>query len=353
MNIADALKILGLQGNPSKSRLRTAYKKRALEYHPDRNPGNPEAEKRFREIVIAHEILKNPKRTGPHRTSRGGKFASARDEYEKRREEIFSRIFQKARETGAERKNAPKDLCAQIEVTLEELLRDAEKEIFVSRRIRCAACEARGVACSAGSRACPACEGAGEVRFRRGLADLRIPCATCCGTGESARENCGVCDGAGRISAKERVRVRIPAATREGAQLKIRGKGDEGADASGDLIITVRAKTHPLFQREGNHILFELPMSFSQAALGHECLVPTLRGTRKIKIPAGTQSGRVFRLRGEGLSPAGGRNAGEQRVRVFVETPTKLNQRQRELLREFQGISRPPPTQEPGNIWTR
>ncbi len=341
MNIADALKILGLEKSASTSQLKSAYKKLALEFHPDRNPDDPEAERRFKQIIIAHEILKDPKRPDPHGTPRAKKSTQPRNGYEEKWEDIFSHIFRNARESGDAEKSAPQDLHAQIEVTLEDLLGDTTKEIPVSRRMRCASCGGRGADPHTRMSACPACKGAGEVRYRQGLAELRIPCSACAGSGEYTGEACGACGGEGRTAGRDTVKVAIPAAAQEGAQIKIKGKGDEGADEAGDLIVTVRAKPHPIFEREGNHILFDLPVSFSQAALGHEALVPTLKEARKIKIPAGTQSGRVFRLKGEGLSPAGGRNTGDLRVRVIIETPTKLNQRQREILAEFQRISSP------------
>ncbi|MDE0331392.1 MAG: molecular chaperone DnaJ [Nitrospinae bacterium] len=343
MNVADALKILGLDKNPSPSQLKSAYKKLALEFHPDRNPGDPEAEKRFKEIVIAHETLQNPKRSATRATPRGRKSARQRGEYEELWEDIFSHIFKNAREPADEDKVASLDLHAQVEVTLEELTRDSEKDVAVSRRVRCASCGGRGSEAGARRSACPACKGAGEVRYRQGLAELWIPCSACDGSGEHAGETCRDCAGGGVTNRRENLRVAVPAAIKEGAQIRIKGKGDEDARAgeAGDLIVTVRANPHPVFRREGNDVVLDLPVSFSQAALGHEALVPTLKGAQKIKIPAGTQSGREFRLKGEGLSPAGGRNTGDMRVRVIVETPTKLGERQREILDEFQRISSP------------
>lgn len=343
MNITDALKILGLEKNPSASQLKSAYKKLALEFHPDRNPGDPEAERRFKQIVIAHETLKNPKRPDRHGTPRGRNTTRKRGEYEEKWEDIFSHIFRSAREPADEKKPRFRDLHAQIEVTLEELTRDSEKEVSVSRRVRCASCEGSGFEAGARVGACPACKGAGEVRYRQGLAELWVPCSACDGSGKHTGDACRACGGEGVTSRRENVRVAIPAAAKEGAQLKLKGTGDEDARTgdAGDLIVTARAKPHPLFRREGNDILFDLPVSFSQAALGHEATVPTLRGTRTIKIPAGTQSGREFRLKGEGLSPAGGRNTGDLCIRVTIETPTKLSERQREMLAEFQRISSP------------
>ena len=343
MKIADALKVLGLEKNPSASRLKSAYKKLALEFHPDRNPGDPDAERRFKEVVIAHETLQNPKRPETRGTKRGRTTSRQRGEYEEKWEDIFSHIFKNAREPEDEKKPKSRDLHAQVEVTLEELTRDSEKEIPASRRVRCASCEGLGFEAGARTSACPACKGAGEVRYKQGLAELWVPCSACDGSGKHTGARCGVCGGAGVTIRRESLKVTIPAAAKEGAQIKLKGKGDEEARSgdAGDLIVTVRAKPHPLFRREGNDILFDLPVSISQAALGHEALAPTLQDARTIKIPAGTQSGRVFRLKGEGLSPAGGRNTGDLLIRVIIETPTKLNERQREILDEFQKISSP------------
>ena len=343
MKVADALKILGLDKNPSSSQLKSAYKKLALENHPDRNPGDPDAEKRFKQVVIAHETLRNPKRPDSRGAPRARKSSRKRGEYEEKWEDIFSHIFKNAREPADEKKSASRDLHAHVEVTLEELTRDTEKEIAASRRVRCASCEGLGAEAGARMSACPACKGAGEVRYKQGLAELRIPCSACDGSGEHTGLACRDCGGEGVTSSRENLGVTIPAATKEGAQIKIKGKGDEDARSgeAGDLIVTVRAKPHPIFRREGNDILLDLPVSITQAALGHEALMPTLQGARSIKIPAGTQSGRVFRLKGEGLSPAGGRGPGDLQVRVVIETPTKLSERQREILAEFQRISSP------------
>ena len=203
MNIADALKILGLEKNASASQLKSAYKKLALEFHPDRNPGDPEAERRFKQVVIAHEILQNPKRADTRGAPRGRKSTRPKNEYEEKWEDIFSHIFRSAREPVDEKNIASQDLHAHVEVTLEELTRDSEKEISVSRRVRCASCEGRGAEAGAPMSACPACKGAGEVRYNQGLAELRIPCSACDGSGEHLGETCRACGGEGRVNRRE------------------------------------------------------------------------------------------------------------------------------------------------------
>ncbi len=341
MKITDALKILGLAQDATTSEIKRVYKKLALEFHPDRNPGDPEAERRFRQIVIAHETLKNPKRYSPGRLSRGRRSARPKNEYEEKWEDIFSHIFRSAHEPAGEKKSTARDLNTQVEVTFEELTRDVEKEITISRSVRCVACRGRGTAPGTQRSACPTCKGTGEIRYRQGLAELRIPCSACDGSGKHEGEACPDCRGEGRNNRREKLSVKVPAAMEEGTQIRMKSKGHENARTgeAGDLIVTVRVKPHSLFRRKGNDILLDLPVSFSQAALGHETLVPTLKEARKFRIPAGTQSGREFLLKGEGLAPAGGRNTGDMRIRVLVETPTKLDEHQRAILARLQRIS--------------
>ncbi|MBT3822079.1 MAG: molecular chaperone DnaJ, partial [Nitrospinaceae bacterium] len=213
------------------------------------------------------------------------------------------------------------------------------REIEVHRRVVCQSCQGKGVDPGAQPSECIHCRGSGEVRFKQGLAEVSIPCSTCMGEGVHIREKCAACRGAGRRRERERIRVKVPAAVEEGTQLRVRGKGDEGEDEAGDLLVTVRIKSHKIFGRTGNDILFNQPITFTQAALGDEILVPTLEGQVKVRIPAGTQTGQIFRLKEKGLSPAGGRTTGDQLVTVTVETPIRLNKKLRELLREFQRFS--------------
>ncbi len=343
MGPPDAYEVLGVPRDATAVELRSAYRRLALEHHPDRNPGDPDAERRFKEIVLAYERLRDPRQRAAY--DAGQRPRGRRGDFDEEWEEIFAQIFRGAhrKEAGEGAPAQARDLRARLDITLEDAAQGAEREIHLRRWVWCDACRGRGADPEAPPAACPLCGGSGELRFKRGLADLAIPCSTCEGKGRYVRERCGACGGEGRSRRESRLRVKVPAAVEDGAQLKLKGKGDESAQRgeAGDLYVGVHIRPHPLFRREGLDILFDLPVSFPQAALGDEVVVPTLNGEVRMRIPAGTQSGRVFRLRGKGLSPAGGLRTGDQRVRVLIETPTRLNERQRRLLEEFQRISTP------------
>lgn len=342
----DAYEVLGVPRGAGVTEIKKAYRKLALDYHPDRNPSDKNAETRFKEIVIAYETLKDPKKRAAHDSApRGARTGAGPVDFSPEWEEFFSRIFKSRRdgESGS-RAAAPSrtpggDLQARVEISLEEAATGAARDIEVHRRVVCESCEGKGVDPGAQPSECIHCRGSGEVRFKQGLADVSIPCSTCMGEGVHIREKCAACRGAGRRRERERIRVKVPAAVEEGTQLRVRGKGNEGEGEAGDLLVAVRIKPHKIFGRAGNDILFNQPITFTQAALGDEVLVPTLEGQVKVRIPAGTQTGQIFRLKGKGLSPAGGRGAGDQLVSITVETPIRLNKKLRQLLTEFQRFS--------------
>ena len=351
MKIADPYAVLGVRRDASPAELRAAYHRLALAHHPDRNPGDPGAGERFKEVVLAYEVLRDPLRRSAHdagkRPGPGG--------FDEQWEEIFAQIFRRARPPGARPGDGPRDLQARLEITLEEAAGGAAREIASSRWVRCEACRGKGEDPAAQPAGCPLCKGTGELKYQRGLAGVTIPCSACEGRGRAVRERCPSCGGEGRKRREERLRVQVPACAGDGAHLKLRGKGDEGRarGEAGDLVVTVAVRPHPLFKREGLDLLFDLPVSFPQAALGDEVAVPTLSGEVKVRIPAGTQSGRVFRLRGKGLCPPGTIRPGDQRVRVVVETPTRLNERQKKLLEEFQRLSSPSTNPRMRKFWEK
>jgi molecular chaperone DnaJ len=340
MEFEDAYETLGVAKDAPPAEIRKAYRQLALNFHPDHNPENPEAENRFKEIVIAYETLKDPERRADYdKGQRRPTSSKTTGGYTEEWEEVFSQIFQRAREKNPETEGADGlDLQAQIEISLEKAASGTEREITVQRWIRCSHCSGRGTDPQAKPVVCRLCGGTGEVRFKRGLAEVVIPCNTCQGTGSQARKKCRECRGDKRRRMKESLTVTIPAAVEDGSELHIRGKGDEsvGWEDPGTLHVTVRIAPHPFFKREGNDLLFDMPITFSQAALGAEVTVPTLDGSAIVRVPAGTQTGQLFRLRGKGFSPAGGRHRGDQLVNVFVETPTRLSRQLRRLLEEFQ-----------------
>ncbi len=339
----DAYEVLGVPREAGATEIRKAYRKLALDYHPDRNPGDKNAETRFKEIVIAYETLKDPKKRAAHNSApRNAHPSTGPDNFSPEWEEFFSRIFKSQRDKkGRSGATAPSrtpggDLQSRVEISLEEAATGAAREIEVHRQVLCESCQGKGVAPGAQPSECIHCRGSGEVRFKQGLAEVSIPCSTCMGEGVHIREKCAVCKGAGRYQTRERIRVKVPAAVEEGTQLRVRAKGDEGEGEAGDLLVAVRIKPHKIFGRSGNDILFNQPITFTQAALGDEILVPTLEGQVKVRIPAGTQTGQIFRLKGKGLSPAGGRGEGDQLVTVTIKTPIRLNKKLRRLLDEFQ-----------------
>ncbi|MEK6711322.1 MAG: molecular chaperone DnaJ [Nitrospinota bacterium] len=353
MKAADPYAVLGVPRDANPTELRAAYRRLALDHHPDRNPGDPKAEARFKEIVLAYEVLRDPLRRSAWDAGRRGGPGDFGEQWE----EIFAQLFRRARHPeGPGKETTPaRDIQLRMEVTLEEGAGGIVKEFAASRWVRCEVCRGKGEDPKAQALPCPLCKGSGELKYKRGLAGFSIPCSVCEGRGESVRERCPSCGGAGRKRREERLRVQIPPAAEDGARLKLRGKGDEGAERgeAGDLIVTVAVRPHPLFQREGLDLLFDLPVSFPQAALGDEVAVPTLDGEVRVRIPAGTQSGRVFRLRGKGLCPPGSIRPGDQRVRVVVETPTRLNERQKKLLEEFQRLSSPSTNPRMRKFWEK
>ncbi len=349
MPTPDAYEILGVPRNINATEIRKAYRKLALDFHPDRNPGNPEAETRFKEIVIAYETLRDPaKRAAQDSVPPGSDPGLGNDAstFDQEWEDIFSQIFRGRRGAKKPARARGGDLQSHIDITLEEAAAGVSREVPVDRLSVCGHCRGEGTDPEAEATECRLCGGTGEIKFYRGLAVVAIPCATCMGSGVHAREKCPECRGAGRRRRRERIRMKVPAAAMDGAQLRARGKGDEGGGGTGDLIVTVRIKAHKIFKRSGNDILLNHPITIAQAAMGDEIIVPTVNGRVKVRIPAGTRTGQIFRLKGKGISPPGGppggQGSGDQLVSITVETPIRLNKKIRALLLEFQRLSSVP-----------
>src|SRR5262249_836753 len=232
------------------------------------------------------------------------------------------------------------DLRYNLEISFEEAAFGCEKTISIPRQVRCDDCGGSGGKGGAAPTTCPACRGAGQVRFQQGFFSIAKTCGQCNGRGQIIKEACPECSGSGRVRRSHTLQVKVPAGVDTGSRLKLRGEGEGGAGgAAGDLYVVITVQEHEIFKREGNDIICELPISFARAALGAEIDVPTLEGTVKMKIPGGTQSGSVFRLRGRGVTDLHGYGRGDELVQVLVETPRKLTPRQRELLEEFAAIS--------------
>ncbi len=353
----DYYEVLGVQRGASEDEIKKAYRKLARELHPDVNPGNKEAEEKFKEATEAYEVLREGERrarydqfghAAPGPTGGTAGFGEYNMEDALR---AFMRdfgdfdlgdLFGAGRGRGS-RSGPPRgsDLQARLEISLEEISTGTQKTLRVRRQKPCETCSGSGAAKGQGSEACTACHGSGEIRqVQRTFFGQFVnvaPCGRCAGSGRIIRNPCAACGGDGRVRGQDTVNVKVPPGIQNGNFIRLAGMGDAGPRGGepGDLLVVLEEAPHEIFQRDGDDIHCEMPISFGQAALGDSVEVPTLAGKVRMKIPAGTQSGKVFRLSGRGLRGLRGGAAGDQLVRVAVWTPTKLSGRERELLEEL------------------
>ncbi|MGQ9591320.1 MAG: molecular chaperone DnaJ [Planctomycetota bacterium] len=349
---ADYYDLLGVSRDATAEEIKKAYRQLALKWHPDKNRGDPSAEKRFKEIAEAYEVLSDPERRRLY-DEYGHEGLKARGFGEpsfSSVEEIFSHfsdifggsLFEDlfggfgGRAAGRATGRAGSDLRVSVEVTLEDIARGARKTVEVRRRGECPECRGRGTRGGSGFAACPACGGYGEVESVRGFFSIRRTCPRCGGEGQVIRDACPACKGEGRRMEKTEVAIDIPPGTFGGTTLVVRGGGDAGVRGGrrGDLYCVVEEAPHPLFVRDGTDLVCRVPISFSDAALGTKIEVPTLRGTASVTVPAGIQSGETLRLRGQGLPRPDG-SAGCLRIQVAVETPRKLSPQARKLFEDL------------------
>jgi len=339
----DYYEVLGVARGADAAELKRAYRELALRFHPDKNPGDKEAEERFKELGEAYAVLSDPeKRTRYDRLGHAG--AGGFEEFNLGSvTELFENLFGDLLGRRSKAKAAGRDLRYTLELDFVEAALGADKTIKFPARRDCEACGGTGGrGGSAGLAQCADCGGRGEIKVQQGFFSLGKPCPTCAGTGKVVKDPCPECRGAGTVEREREYTVSIPPATEDGAIRRVPGQGEPGrrGGSAGDLHVVVRVKPHPIFVREGQVIACEVPVSFAQAALGAVIEVPTLDGKVEMRVPAGTQSGAIFRLRGKGM-PVGpkGSARGDQHVRVIVETPTNLTPRQRELLEQLAAAS--------------
>ena len=343
----DYYEVLGVQKNVSAQDLKSAFRKVALQYHPDRNPGNHEAEEKFKEASEAYEILSDPDRRGRYdRVGHAGVGGAAGgDQFGGGFQgvnindifgEIFGDIFG-GRGGRGRVSNRGADLRFNLEISFEEAAFGCRPKVPIPRPKKCDTCSGTGSKSAAAPKTCGTCGGAGEVRFTQGFFAVSRPCTECGGTGAMVPDPCGKCRGSGKVPNEEVIEVNIPAGVDNGTRVRLTGQGEPGdrGGPAGDLYVTVIVREHPLFQREDYDVFCEVPISFTQAALGAKIDVPTLDGKVKMTIPEGSQSGKVFRLKGKGVPHLHSGQRGDQHVRVIVETPTGLTAKQRELLEKF------------------
>ena len=349
----DYYEALGLGRGAGDDELKKAYRRLAVQFHPDRNPGDKQAEEKFKEINEAYQVLSDPERRAQYDRYGHAAFQGAQGaggfggfDFTQGFEEVFSDIFGDFFGTGRGRSRSRSrrgdDLRYDLEVEFEEAARGADKVIKFQRLMTCDECNGtRARDGSEGARTCPNCRGTGQVRTQQGFFSISTTCGQCRGEGMIIADPCLKCQGQGRIRKLVSLSVKIPPGVDNGSRLKLRSEGEAGfgGGPAGDLYVVVHVKEHPLFVRQENDIVIEVPVSFPQAALGAEIDVPTLDGKLKLKVPAGTQAGKVIRLKGKGVVDLHGYGRGDQLVRIVVETPRRLTARQRELLEEFARLS--------------
>lgn len=342
---ADYYEVLGVARTASDQELKAAYRKLALQHHPDRNPGNKESEERFKECSEAYQVLSDPqKRAAYDRYGHAGVGAGGFDGNPFGAQDIgdiFGDIFGEMFNMGGSRRGSRmqkgRDVRHDLTIEFEEAVFGKETRVTIRRMEACGDCRGTGTASGRGPATCQHCQGRGQVRYQQGFFSIARTCTACGGTGTVISDPCASCRGEGRVDRQHEISVSIPAGVEDGTRIRYQGEGDAGRSGgpSGDLYIVLRVRPHKFFEREGNDLHCVIPVSFSQAALGAEIIIETLDGETRLKVPEGTQSGQQFRIRGKGVPHLNEYGRGDLIAQVIVRTPTKLSKAQKELLREL------------------
>ena len=347
----DYYEVLGVNRDASEEDIKKAYRKLAMKYHPDRNPGSKEAEEKFKEAKEAYEVLCEPEKRRAYdayghagvNPQMGGMGADAAGfgGFAEAFGDIFSDIFGGGQGRGRSSVYRGADLRYNLEITLEQASRGTETKIRIPTLETCETCHGSGAKPGTHPKTCETCHGAGTVRLSQGFFSIQQTCPTCHGSGKMVTDPCATCRGAGRVKKHKTLSVKIPAGVDEGDRIRLSGEGEAGVNGGppGDLYVVMHIKPHAVFQRDGDDLHCEMPVSFTLAALGGEIEIPTLEGSAKIKVPAETQTGQVFRLRGKGVKGVRSSYPGDLLCEVVVETPVRLTDRQKELLRELEDIN--------------
>ena len=350
MSKRDYYKVLDVPKNATEADIKKAYRRLAMKFHPDRNPGDKEAEENFKEAKEAYEVLTDTQKRAIYdqhghagidaaRQGGGGGGGFNSQDFGDIFGEVFGDIFGGggARRGGRSQVFRGADLRYDLELDLPQAVFGHSFELDLPKLMECETCHGTGAAKGHTPVTCDTCGGNGQVRISQGFFQLQQPCPRCRGTGKIVKNPCDTCLGQGRIRKQRKLSVKVPAGVGTGDRIRLAGEGEAGHNGGppGDLYVEISVKEHPIFERDGEHLSCEVPISFATAVLGGSVAVPTLEGDVTLKIPAETQSGRVFRLREKGVKPVRGGARGDLFCRVVVETPVKLTAEQRELLRNF------------------
>ena len=351
----DYYEILGVDRNASQQQIKSAYRKLAVQYHPDRNPDDPAAEEKFKELAEAYAVLSDQDkrsrydRFGHSGLSQGDMDFDVNDIFSGFTD-IFDAFFGGGGRNRGRARTRGNDLQYALQIEFDEAFSGSEQTIRLKRKDRCDACGGTGSREGAGRKVCGSCQGRGSVYYRQGFFTMSRTCMSCGGEGEILEHPCESCDGDGRVMAEHEVKVRIPAGVDDGDTMRVSGSGEAGLNGGsyGDLYIVIRVADHAFFVRDGRDVRIELPVTFASAALGMEVEVPAPGGTCQVRVPSGVQSGAVLEVRGEGFPEVNGSRSGSLLVEVRVQTPTRLTAEQRELFEKLRDMEDETPT-----LWDR
>ena len=355
MSKRDYYEVLGLSKGASADQIKKGYRSKAKELHPDRNTSDPSAESKFKEANEAYDVLKDPERKAAydrfgHAAFEGGMGGGAgqrQGDFSSAFSDVFDDLFGDfmgggQRGGGRSRASRGSDLRYNLEISLEDAYSGLQKSINVPTSVQCSPCNGSGAAGGSEPSTCPTCSGMGKVRASQGFFTVERTCPSCSGMGQVISNPCSSCGGQGRSNKDRSLSVNVPAGVETGTRIRLSNEGEAGlrGGPAGDLYIFIEVREHKIFQRDGNSLFCRIPVSMSGAALGGDIEVPTMDGGRsRVKIPAGSQSGRQMRLRGKGMPAIKSAQKGDMFIEIAVETPVNLTSKQRELLREFEALS--------------
>src|ERR1700733_7515756 len=346
----DFYEVLGVSRDASDAELKTSYRRLAMQYHPDRNPNNPEAEEQFKACSEAYQVLSDPEKRAAYDRyghaafqngcgAAGNPFQGAG--FQGDLGDIFGDIFGEMFGGGGGRRQSRvqrgRDLRYDLTLEFEEAVFGKEKEISIKRMDACSDCQGSGAAKGSHPATCPQCRGAGQMRFQQGFFSVARTCPKCSGTGTVVTDPCATCHGDTRVQKEHTILVKVPAGVEQDTRIRYQGEGEAGTygGPSGDLYVVLNVKAHKFFERDGDDLHCAIPISFTQAALGTELEIQTLEGAATIKIPEGTQSGKAFKLRGKGVPHLNSHGKGDLIVEIRVQTPAKLSKQQKDLLKQL------------------